>query len=583
MNESAFTKARREARGRSESYERQAMAVVPAVKASIIDSAVGGGTPSFGGDQKRQVQTAQGYQHFRHWVYVAVSLIAKRIAGQAVMAGHNPHAEKPSDDKPKRAYKSRRLQTWERLPKRVKGADDPNFEMLTDHEVLQVMAKPNPMQRKFEFFFVSVANLLLTGECYWIGGKGKSKGRGKEDAPIELWAIPTTWITPLHENGLFTGYNLKAGDGEPIPLKPEQVARTYFPDPSNIKSSLSPVITQISAIRTDDYIQTSQEDSFKRGIFPNVAIKVGQQIGEDGKPTGARPVLEGHQRRQIIRAVRQVWDRSVGNGDPAILDGLIEDVFKLHTTPQEMDWLQSGAQVKARIFEAFGVHPFMAGEPVGVGGYAQAAIIEGVFADNANTIVDALGETLTGFLGPLYDDPPMLQVWLDPIKPRNEEMRAKEWEFARRNEDVTRDEYRAERLSLPPSEEKPRLKLLETVGGVQCAVSIVTAVGQGVVQPDNAKEIFKLFYQVDESVAAALVGEAMPVAAPVNPPVAGEPPEEDALEEPDEPEPGEKATSLITKSGRLSRQAIAERHVKQLTALERGLAKAMASFFRGAD
>lgn len=552
-----------------------------------MESALGGsvGQSMFGGDNRRAAQASVGYQHFRHWVYIAVSCIAKRLAGQPICAGFNPNAPEQEENQ-ERSYRSHKATAIDRLRMPLKSTyDDPDFEMLTDHPALFSFERPNPLQHKFEFLFTWVANLLLTGEAYWIGGEA-------EDGLIEVWAVPSKWIIPKHEDGVFTGYELKvSSDGEGEPLPPENVARTYLPDPADLKGCVSPIMTQISAIRTDDHIQTSQEDAFKRGIFPNVAIKVGQTLDENGKPTGARPTLEGPQRRQLIRAVRQVWDRTVGQGDPAILDGLIEDVYQLHNTPREMDWMKSAEQVKSRVLGAFNLHPFMVGAELGVGGYAQAAIIEQIAADLAfNPIAEAFSAAATDFAAPMYPEPKGLQIWLAPVRPRNEEMRAREWEFGRRNEDVTRDEWRAERLGLPPSEVKKKARLLETVGGLTGSVQVLQAVGEGTIAAESAKKLFTLSFDLEEKDAQELVDPTAVLPKP-EAPIPGKPVSESPDDDEDDPtevyeeeeEESEPGKSLIVKSASgptLSRGAIKDAHVKKLTAAERGVASAMARFFR---
>lgn len=620
-----------QARESSRAYERQARgslrrryekAGIPGVPLGDI---LGGGSGEGGGgtfgSAKNQKRAGQAYGHFRHWVFVAISAIAKRLAGQQFGAGWiegvkeegEPASDEGDDGKGKRWRKAVK-QDLPRLHNRfTKAVQENQLQVLLNHEVLDALARPNPVQHKWEFVYIYAANLLLCGEAYIVGGWNRKTGRA------EMWSIPTPWITPKHEGGLFTSYLLKVSDtSEGEELKPEQVARTYFPDPSDMKGCISPVMTQLTAIRTDDHIQLAQEASFRKGIFPNVAIKVGQRIGEDGKPTGARPVLTGAQRRQIIRAVTQIWDDTVGRDEPAILDGLIEDVYKLDKTGKEMDWINSGESVKKRIFQAFGVNPIVVGEAL-PSSKAQAVVAERSVCDNAvNPIGDALSVALTDFLQPLYSDPENLQVWLEKAYPLDEEAELAKWTTGLANGAAKSNEYRTEVLGLPPLEEEvERPAVLSTVGGIQGLVTIVSNVGQGMIGPESAKAMLKLVFQVSDDEAANLISDTADIEPPADSGGFGggqdddqeatsddedEPDEDPAQETPDELEdagggkqkPKKAAGTSRRRSAsggkrrrrrilRLSRAGLMEGHIKQAEALEQGVADSLQAFFRTPD
>jgi hypothetical protein len=88
-------------------------------------------------------------------------------------------------------------------------------------------------------------------------------------------------------------------------------------------------------------------------------------------------------------------------GEPAIVDGMIESVTRLSATQNEMGWEKSEDKIRTRILSAFGVHPYILGEPVGVGGYAQVVNIEKRFYKRVNTFLDMLSTVVTNFVGPM--------------------------------------------------------------------------------------------------------------------------------------------------------------------------------------
>lgn len=451
----------------------------------------------------------RSYDSFKHWVYVAVNAIATRLAGQEITAAamlnapENPERmlSRLQTKQAKQAYTKQRRAAIERHS--IKGyAQD--LDLLPTHPSLDLLARPNDLQQQEEFIYLSAANLLITGVCYWIGGVNTDRPQG-----AEIWAVPSNWITPIHKDGLFTGYVFQPpGTMEPTQLDPENVQRIYLPDPSDLKAVYSPLQAILEAVRIDSYIQSSQEDMFERGIDPNLIITVGRQKGSDGRFMDARPVLRGKQRRHITHAVRDLWNGMVGEGGPAVIDGLIESVHKLSNSPKEMDWTSSGETVKKRIMQTYRVNPISVGE-VTAGNRAQALEADKNFCRNAvNPLARKFSSALTDFIGPWYDKPKRLLLWIEDCLPIDEQEENKLWTDALRLNAISKSEFRQDRLGLPPDETQERNQLLNTVGGISAAASTLAQVGQGLITRDSAKAIFQLFFEITEDQAEALVGNA---------------------------------------------------------------------------
>jgi phage portal protein BeeE len=539
----------------------------------------------------REQATREAYNLFRHWVYVCVNAIARRLAGQPISAASQENAAA----NPERAtlYGLQQQIQRKRMPPRMRAkfTESDNIEVLAAHGSLDLLSCPNPIQGKFEFLYMSAIQILITGEAYWVGGVRKdSEGNLKP----EIWAVPTSWLEPIHKGGYFTGYLLKTKPGQDKPIPPENVARTYFCDPSDIKKAYAPLRACISAVRTDDYIQTSQEESFARGIWPNVVITVGKQRGPQGMLTDRRPVLMGHHRRQFIRAIKQVWQETVGQGDPAIVDGLIESIHKLQNTPLEMDWPGSGEIVKRRVMQTYGVNPITVGEIVGAN-RAQAYEARRQTADMAiNPLADAFSETLTEWIGPWYEEPNRLLIWVEPYEPIDPELDLKRWAEGLKSNSVTQDEYRVSQLGLPPLDREEKNALLSTVGGMTGAVQILSALSQGGISSQTAAQLFVLFFDIPLKRAIEIIGEEedRPPPAPApqpRPPSGGDDEEgdEDLDEEGDhdlDQDLGENQRAKKTRSGkpaRLSRRRLEQTIVKQQTDSIGDLGRAAARHFLG--
>lgn len=485
--------------------------MVKAGKIGSIEGLVsgGGGPAQFTANYQRQSRARQAYALLRNVVYEATNVIARRAAGQHWMAGHYEDAPPQGQTPDKRRRYSKDL-----IPKGIqrlrKAYGFTDVKPDAEHSVLWLLDQPNKVQGRFELIYITAMNLLLTGEWYWIGGVNKTGDKA------ELWAVPSSWMVPDHSKGLYGGYKLQTGfGGEGIPIPRENVCRGYFPDPSDIKACLSPLAMCASPAKIDDYILGSQEGSFERGIFPQIALVVGQSVGPDGRTVnGPRPSLTGPQRRQLVRAVRHVWSQTVSQGDPAILDGLIEDVKKLQMTPQEMDWQRSAEQVKQRIYRTFGVNPYITGE-ITQGNRAQAVVAEQNFATNVlNPILENISIAATNFFGPFYEDGDTLAVWLEQAVPKDEEREDRQWAQARTAGDVTQEEVRA-RMGLEPLEQEPkRSPLMNNPQTLLVVSQIAEKVSAGAMSRDNAIAQLMVMLQISKEDAERMMPEDPPEPTP---------------------------------------------------------------------
>jgi phage portal protein BeeE len=543
---SAFAIARERQRGHVKVFESQTKAAGNIDIGKLLGSGSVAGASS-GSQRSRQ----EAYIANRNWVFVCANAIAKRLAGQQFLAGEVPNA---TENEPREAgagiwrkshrdYRMGFAQASIRIgmPPRIleKAAMDQDVELFTTHPILDSVKRPNAVQKRFEFLYFSTMNLLLTGESYWVGGVVKTD----DGERVELWAVPTKWMTPIHDGDLFTGYKMDTGGlGEAPTIPPENVARTYLADPADPKSVMSPLRAINPATRTDDAIQLSNQQMMERGINPNLIITLGKVRGRDGT-SERRPRMTAAQRRQIVKAVREIWGRTVNAGDPAVLDDFIESVHKLHNTPQEMDFLASSKITKERIFQAFGVNPFIVGE-IGNANRAQAVEAERSFCNTVNPYLDAFSETMTDFVGPMFEQPKRLLVWIEKCEPKDPELDLKKWSEARRNDDVSKNEFRTMQLGLPPVEEDivERNQLLSTVGGMTGSVQVLQAMGRGEIERDAARNMLMLFLELDEEIADGIVGEGLFVepqtpALNVKPPAQLPPPREDSDETLDDDAP----------------------------------------------
>jgi hypothetical protein len=412
------------------------------LKASGMLESLAPAQSSFLGDWNNQTSNREGYASYRGWLYSAIHALASEAAGQAVNVGQLGNPEVASS-KPK-GSKSYHLSKMTQSAK-TKAANQ-ELEVLLEHPLLTALEHPNPIQQRWQFVYSFVANLNLTGWAYVVANK-------TEDGSIEFYSLPTSWVRPDHKEGPFSRFyiinpNRPGSYADAKPLTREQVAFAHLPNPSDPLSALAPINSQMSAVRIDNQIQTSQEKFFENGIFPAVVVTMGKGPFSD---TQGRPVLTGVQRRQITGAIRKVMGGVSNYGNPAIVDGLIEKIDRLSATQNEMGWNKSEDKVRTRILSAFGVHPYILGEAVGVGGYAQVAKIEERFCKRVNVFLDFLSSVVGSFTETLFPEEKLI-VWWEAAKPNDPQLNWQKTQFARENGDISQNELRAD-IGYPPDED----------------------------------------------------------------------------------------------------------------------------------
>jgi len=336
----------------------------------------------------------------------------------------------------------------------------------------------------------------LTGWAYVIGGEN-------DEGKMQLYSLPTTWVRPNRSFSKFriVNPNNPVGDSNKMPpLDRSQVGFACMPNPANPRSALAPASAQSRSVRIDDHIQTSQEVFFENGVFPSVVITLGRDAN------GNRPMLTASQHRQLSAIVRRKWTGVVRSGEPAIIDAMIERIDPLSVNSREMGWDRSGIQVRTRILSALGVHPFILGEPVSVGGYAQATVIEQRFCKRVNVFLDMLGNVVTNLLGNALTDERLL-VWWESCSAVDESIRSGEWKFAVTNGAMSKNEYRTEVLGLPLMEEDTdRSPLLDLVGTLTATNQLLTSVGQGLIPRESVVKLLAFFFQQPEDKMADMLG-----------------------------------------------------------------------------
>jgi phage portal protein BeeE len=474
-------------------------------QAGFLDRLVAPSMLASPSDWQQQSKNRESYAYFRSWVYAAINVMSSEAASQPVRVGKLKGAKEPEegDDQNAKLRKVKYAQAMKRYRMshmtsniQVKAAER-ELEVMADHSLIKLLDKPNPIQDRYQFVYNFVANLNLTGRAYIIKSKTEGKkGKGKTKSPgkTEYYSLPSTWVRPDHTDGPYSKFyvaNPRDLDfsSKTKPLDASQVAMAHLPNPADPMGAMSPASSQSAAIRVDDRIQTVAEKFFDNGIFPSVVITIGKDPHPD-VPGGMRPRLTAQQRRQVIGAIRRTMGSVANYGNPAIVDGLVEAITPLSRTQEELGWDKSEDKIKTRILSAFCVHPFILGEPVGVGGYAQTYVIMERFCDRLNVFLDLLSVLMTHFIQDSKDeedDSENMLVWWEKKRSSDPSLRWTNLRAARAAGDITKNELRSE-LGFPPDEsEEPLLKAALLPG----LSPLITAIGTGLVKPEQLQAVLE--------------------------------------------------------------------------------------------
>jgi phage portal protein BeeE len=410
-----------------------------------------GFTDSFFGSSSASSKAKRKYGQFEGWVYSAINAICRKASSQPALVA--------------RAYKGgvpKETVSYTNILKSKMTANisrkylDRELELMTDHQLARTLEHPNIYQNRNQFVYMFICSLILTGRAFIV----KDTNKGK---PVYI-AIPSSWVTSA---GVVNGRRRwKICD----PQKPgsqgvlyddSQIGYAYLPDPGDLHGSKAPAEAQNAALIIDHQIQTSQQVFFENGIFPSVMIIVGKNPVPGGPGNLGRPIMTPEQRRQIYGVLRRRGAGVQNTGEPAILDGMIEDIKTISHTHREMGWQLSEEAVKKRILSAYGINPFVMGES-SPGSYAQMYIVYQQFFDIVNDYLDTLSNIMTMLA--LGDNEQDLIVFYERCIAVDPEIERRKMEFAAKESLVNQDEYRAWLGYGPDADKNQKHLRIEFVG-----------------------------------------------------------------------------------------------------------------------
>lgn len=390
--------------------------------------------PAFGSGSPSLSRASEQSERYRGWVYASVRAIADRTAGRPVRVARKARGRKPEGGR----------KEFDTAPGFVKSMNV-GLDVIESHPLLDAIQDPNELLVGWSLMYVTSAMLELNGLAYWWL-------TATPDGKPQIWPLPAAWVRPIHGERLFASYEVRpANTGAEFTVHGDDMVRFAFPDPRDpIFGVSSPLQAQALAVDADEHLQRSQSAAFVNGINPGVVLRAGPAVTNGGVGMTGVPMqkaaLTAEQRQTLIRAIKNAYRGVHRNGEPIILDGLIEDVFRITNTPREMDYLKSGQSTKARITQGFGVNPIILGEIEGAN-RASSVEAERHLCGVINPKLALMSQCITQWLGPRFG--PDLVVWIEELRPNDPESERADMALLASHRAVTVNELRAWK-GLPP-------------------------------------------------------------------------------------------------------------------------------------
>lgn len=150
----------------------------------------------------------------------------------------------------------------------------PNWVAIDNHQVLDLINKPNPYQTKEEFFWLTIAYLLTIGEAMWILDNALN--------PKEMVIFnPSKTLLNFDQQEMIKSYTLTLTDGKTQEVPAENVI--FFKLPSfQTPFRGTGVLEHITqAVDIDNFVQDYVRIFFYNSALPNGVLQTEQELTED--------------------------------------------------------------------------------------------------------------------------------------------------------------------------------------------------------------------------------------------------------------------------------------------------------------
>lgn len=283
---------------------------------------------------------------------------------------------------------------------------------LDEHDLLRLLARPNPMQGGGRFFEAHTGYLMISGNAYMERvGPGTGNGRFAR-APRELYTVRPDRMTvvPGDQTNIVSRYEYRAG-GAIVELPAPLVLHQKLFAPIDDWYGLSPLQVLARTVDTDNTAINWNYSLLKKGARPSGALVTQKSLRDD-------------QYTRLRAQIDQDYAGADRAGFPMLLEGGL-DWKEMGLSPKDMDWLESRKMSKQDVAMGLGVPAELIGLKEATYENRREAK-RAFYTETVLPLADFLFDDLNNWLVPLFGENLRLDYDRDAIEALQED-REKVW------------------------------------------------------------------------------------------------------------------------------------------------------------
>jgi len=361
-------------------------------------------------------------QHNTGWNYIAIHAISCQVASADVQV-YRDTANEPGRKMRRKAIREQHgsVSRYRTMHKALYGREDRETDPLPqDHQLVQILSRPNAKQSGGHFNYQRAQQLRLTGCCLVWNCPSQAVGANGERLIYERYVIPTAIATPVAVRTAdmpLGGWRISGGASRWINLSDDgfteypgwyqllnkvvdarQVQVIRLPHANWLDDGQSPI--SAGALWTDlsNEIDTARLHHLKRGATPSIHVDLGpeSQLDQDGMDRAA-----------------EKYGKKYGGADKTgavfITQGDVK-INPLSDTAKDMCYQEGFADSKAACLSLHQTPPVAVGLQE-AGAYAAYYASMMSWRHSAiQPICDMLAESDTITLGPIYGDGLVIEI-----------------------------------------------------------------------------------------------------------------------------------------------------------------------------
>ena len=290
---------------------------------------------------------------------------------------------------------------------------------LEQHELLDVLSKPNAMMSGSQLLEITSIYLSLLGNCYWY------KARDARGQIIELWLMrpDLTTVVPA-KDGSISHYKFRLG-GKETNYPAEDIVQFKEPDPLSDYYGYSAVQSAMEVIRADVYAKKWNTRFFYNSARPDAILTTTQKIGAEDR-----------------EEIRKKWTNKYGGWENAQKVAVLShglDYKQVSVTQKDMDFANMRIANRDDILMALQVPKSVIGVTDDVN---RASADAGIYVFLSETIKPKM-EKLTDILNQFFVDDYGDDLFLLSVDPTPDDKASKDDHYVKaHNKWLTTNEIR---------------------------------------------------------------------------------------------------------------------------------------------